>query len=305
MPRAATSWVSECLESHSDVIAFGETGFWGKHYLDSVEAYAPHDAQALLKRLYHLRSAQLERLQVEMREIIDVIRSIIQKESLSLRPKELFDWIAASVALAGGKPRVLEKTPHHINWIDRIASCYPDARFIVMEREPYGFMLSYKHQGDRKNLRVRKAFNRLYHPAGCALMYRRYVRAIAYAKEKYPDRVRIVSHSQVREDPKRLLEELQCFLGLERIEDIVIPKTNTSFPDSERPELAEVDVWWMNLISGRYVRKVGGALREARPPLSEVIRSVARLPLWAWHVVNHLKKDRLASVPAYIKNLLS
>ena len=43
----------------------------------------------------------------------------------------MWHCIASTIALHEGKAWGIDKTPHHLNWIDRIIEAVPDARFVI------------------------------------------------------------------------------------------------------------------------------------------------------------------------------
>jgi hypothetical protein len=187
--------------------------------------------------------------------------------------------IASILAEEEGAQYVVEKTPHHINYVQRIAEAYPEAKFIVMARDPYGFMLSYKHQGDRQVPKERKRFKKLYHPLGCALVYRGYARSIQCALSSHPDRVKLVRLRELKEDSEAVIRELERFLEVDTVAFTSPPK-NSSFPGRTPPTLDPADIFWMNAVASRDLQALGYEVREGPRDYTDVGKSFLRIPAW-------------------------
>jgi hypothetical protein len=284
MSRAGTQWMARGLGSHPETVAFGETQFWGKKYVEpSRNYYTEDEVQRIIEGLPGVILSQGEPKQIK--SIVD--RRIDPTSEISLTPKGLFDRICQVVAASEGKSYAVEKTPHHINHLGRIAEAYPKARFVVMARSPYEFMRSYKHQGDRKPEDVRQAFKRMYHPVGCALVYRGYARSIRRALHDYPTRTLQVTLGDVKSDAEAALEKAQRFFGLEASAPVP-PPTNSSFPEGESPSLDAEDLFWMNTIAGWEIQVLGYEMRNSDISSLDVARSAARVPRWGGRALSML-----------------
>ncbi len=302
MSRAGTTWLSKCLNEHPEAAVFGESAFFGRFFLEPGEQgkYSP---------------AELEKVAAHAREYIkglagggpgcyknikaDDADSLVDAAILGhgpLSPSEAFLGIANAVADAEGKRAWIEKTPHHVNWVDRIMAFIPDARFVIMMRDPYGFMLSYKHQGDRKPERVRRNFEALYHPFGCAVVWRGYVGSALSAAGRYPAQVLLVQFSDLLEKPEETLLKVQHFFSLTpcKLADKV-PPDNTSFPGGRRPELGGDDLFWMRVMAAKEMRELGAPSRPVPREPARIIISILRLP--AWGIRNLWSMRRRANSP--------
>jgi len=311
MSRAGTTWLCKCLNEHPDVAAFGESMFFGRNHLEprGDGTYGPAELETLQTRLLehgtciHSVAGRgpgcLKRVGLD--EIAPLVREALSTDAAPLTPAEAFDRLAGAIARAEGKPGAVEKTPHHLNWIDRIVAAIPDARFVVMVREPYGFMASYKHQGDRQPQRIRRSFERRYHPFGCATVWKGYMRAAKRAKAARPTQVEIVCFEELRGDPAGVLDRVQRFFGLTKVELAdAIPPDNTSFPEGKRPELAPEDLFWMNRLAGATVRACGFSVRPAGWHPARIAWSIVRLPFWAVRNFFSLRRRISGSTLAYL-----
>jgi len=304
MSRAGTQWMCKCLNEHPDVAAFGESKFFGRHYVEPAEDGLYHEAQlgAMRRRLLEHGSfihsttgtgpGTLKRL--SMAGVEGLVAQTFPVDGEPLLPGEAFRRLAQAVAKVEGKPLAIEKTPHHLNWTDRMLAAVPEARFIVMVREPYSFMLSWRHQGDRFEERIRRAFARRYHPAAIAMIWKTSMRAATGAVARRPDRMLLVRFEDLRADPHATLERVQRFLGL-RVVNLAeaVPPDNTSFPGGRRPDLHAEDIFWMNRIAGSAIRAHGYSLRRTPFGPLRIAWSSIRLPWWA--VRNYLSlRSRVA-----------
>lgn len=314
MSRAATTWMCKCLNEHPQVAAFGESLFWGRRFLppEGDGRYTPAQLEALYDfhkggTMIHavvgegpgnLRRLNRENLPERLREAFD-------RAGERPTPAELFIAICDMVAEAEEKPMVVEKTPHHLRWIDRIEAALPGSRYIVMIREPYGFMLSYKHQGDRKREEVRRRFRRRWHPFACALVWRSYMKAMDAAAARHGDQTLVVHFGDVQSNPGDVLDRVQRFLGVD-VTDLTgaVPKDNTSFV-GVRPTLAPEDYFWLNLVAGRIMKRHGIGRQTGRFAPVRTFWSVCLLPRWA--VLNLIDMSRLTSgsVLGYLRRAVS
>jgi hypothetical protein len=284
MSRAGTTWMARALGSHLDVVAFGETQYWGKKYRSPEgDVYARDEVQHIIEEIPGSILSQEEG--TSLQKILEdrAVSNLAERAS----PKALFDRISRAAAAQEGKSSAVEKTPHHVNHLDQIAEAYPEARFIVMARAPYDFMLSYKHQGDRKPKAVRQEFKSLYHPIGCALVYRGYAQSIQSALRQYPDRTLLVTLDEVKSDAGSALATAQRFLGIEPSAPVP-PPSNSSFPGERSPSLAPEDLFWMNAMAAREIQTLGYETRGSSISLSSAVRSLARVPPWALRAFSKL-----------------
>lgn len=193
-------------------------------------------------------------------------------------------------------------------WIDRIAEAYPEARFVINLRDPYGFTLSYKHQGDRLADHAKDSFGTLYHPAACAMLWRGYARAAQKAQERYGDRIHVVRYDDIQERPEPTLLSVYRFLGL-RTEGIDLSRAqkreHTSFPeDQTRPTLDAVEESWITLLCAREMRPLAFDVRPRQASLPALARSAAAIPSWAQQNLPHLRSRTFGSVTTYLRNYL-
>lgn len=302
MSRAGTTWLCKSLNLHPEIAAFGESRFFARCFVPP-----RNDGGYTEKQLHTVIDGLKKRildstmgdgpgcLPMNHAQQLSILEDEFKRAHECLGPGDVYRRMCHALAQGNGRRLSIEKTPQHILWFSRIVTYLPHVKMVVMLRNPYDFMLSYKHQGDRKAPRSRIAFQRLYHPLACALVWRRYMRAATEEARKHPDKILLVRNEELSR-PRDLLERVQGFLQIEPLVDLdgIKSADNSSFPESSRPELGGEDVFWMNAIARREFAEYGCEARQnPRNAGLAAARSLARLPLWSAR--NFLALRRLVS----------
>jgi Sulfotransferase family len=308
MSRSGTTWLSKCLNLHEDVSSFGETLFWGRGYIEpsAQGKYTPQQLQQVISRLANMRPGPrghgpgcLKKETVERWP--EIVRAgLSDSPGRLVSPAEVFTRLLNTVGAAEGKKVIVEKTPHHLNWIDRIKRTYPNAQFVATYRDPYQFMLSYKYQGGQHGSRAREIFQRQYHPLLAALVWRGYMRSLFRAQQKYPESVLSIPFSEINDDPKGVLRKLCLFLGVKPIVGQPLAKENSSFVAPIEATLQDDDIFWMNLIARKEMDGAGFAPRRLDSRIIRVTWSVLKLPVWLASNLGHWNKRVSGSLVKYI-----
>jgi len=283
MSRAGTTGMVEALNSHPDVCAFGETKFYGV----SAAKNATLDAGAIADLNRHFKSIVL-RLRspdtAEPRET-DALKSAIL-DALNALPIPIsragaFVSIGEAAAQALGKTYWVEKTPHHLMHLAEVLQDDHCARVVVMLRAPEGFLLSYKHQGDRKRRAVRKTLHNLYHPLIVSLICRRYLRAARKWQDRSPEVVLVVGLEDVKTSPEDTYGTVLDHLCLPAAEIASDTRSNSSFnSNAPRPELAQVERFWLGLLTNGDAVAFGFRPIAYRFQPLAVLVSLATLLVW-------------------------
>jgi hypothetical protein len=308
LPRAGTTWMCQSLNRHPDVMAFGETMFWGKSYVPPAQD-GRHDLATLERVRQNLRSRPLESTlaiagpgglrRVSREQLNTVIDRALAQASAGPTPAQLFSRVARAIAAAEHKTQWVEKTPHHLLYANRILQSYPNARFIVMMREPYSFLRSYKNQkGHAKSEASRKRFERRYHPVGGALVWRNSWRAAQSLLARAPQNALLVRLEDVDNDPAEVMRKVHEFLQLTPVEDALgIPsRVNSAFEGARGGELTSAEIAWLNLIAGPDIQAAGYSSLPSRASAALLSRSTLSLPLWALRMAWDLRQTTSGSV---------
>ncbi len=309
MSRSGTTWMTKCLNTHKACAAFGETLFWGRLYLkpNSSGRYSKQESLKLLKILQNTcigpyendyGSLSAETIKAWNTRLVDEL-----KDNDLSTPDKIFSSLCQFIADKENKNFILEKTPHHINWVDRIKKNYPSSKFIIMIREPYGVMRSYKNQGLQKNERVRKIHAKQYHPIQAALVWRGYSRSVLSIKSVYPDDIYVINNHDLFSNSETILKETVKFLGLpymDGFEKNLPGRANSSVESAKRMELDSSDYFWLHLIAGKEIKKMGYTIKNNSITYMPIFISILKLPLWMIRTIILLKSNSKANLFEYI-----
>ena len=208
-------------------------------------------------------------------EFIDEVHSSIENSTVT--PAELFLKICKTVSKREHKPWVIEKTPHHLNFIDRIKRAFPKVKFVIILREPYGFMLSYKYAQDRLkylSAEEKRQKKTMYHPLGCALVWKKYARSVRRAIVKFPDNTHLVKLEHIVEDSQTVLRKVLEFLNLSPTDDILYPSVGSSFTKGKKPKLKSEDYFWINFVAESEMTAMGISRKGKADNWLRVIASI-------------------------------
>ena len=183
MPRAGTTFLSTLLNEHEEVCSTGETLFFGRFFIPPHDGinYNKRQISDLLKRFKTIRYHNSSQLKIQ--NIYDNLDEEFEKLGDFANPRQVFGAFGDAFKLAQKKSVFIEKTPHHIQYTDRILNFFPETKFIVLMRDPYEWMLSYKFQGSQKSTELRSIFKKIYHPITAALVWKKNYYAINRLKK--------------------------------------------------------------------------------------------------------------------------
>ncbi|MCA9303488.1 MAG: sulfotransferase [Phycisphaerales bacterium] len=328
MSRAGTTWVTTELSRHPAVVSYGETMLLGRMYHEPDQPDGTDSPRAAAERLRlaakhfedyishakdparreRYESSKLGHIPVETLEAIAAdLQDRASRCEESVPPSNAFLAMNGAVSVHTSKPIAIESTPNHLNMLPRILGFFPDARIVAMLRGPYAFMISYKHQGDRKEPAVQRMFRRLYHPLFCAMVWRKYAKNARLALHAHTENVRTVWLDDLRKDRSRMVELAEFLMipdpGFFAHTPEEHSATNTSFPTGKRPELSHSDRFWMNLVASREMKRHGLTSTPAGFHPLAVLGSLLRLPISAFHVVTIMSTRTGGSPIAYLRRL--
>ncbi|MEV0231717.1 sulfotransferase [Nonomuraea sp. NPDC050786] len=114
----------------------------------------------------------------------------------------LWDRVLHRELVRSGKRFVVDKTPANAFAHQRIATCWPDARFLFLLRHPASIAASWHEASpDRRT------------PEAAALDALRYMKAVQRARSALPGLT--VRYEELSAEPERVTREICAFLGLE------------------------------------------------------------------------------------------
>jgi hypothetical protein len=148
---------------------------------------------------------------------------------------EVLDVFMGAIADGQGKSRWAEKTPNHVFYIGRIASAFPDARFVHVVRDGRDVALSQRKLGWLR----RYTRDPLLQLIWGGKMWEQIVRAARRQGERLPGRYREVRYEDMVRDLDEVLPGLESFTGVELSVGGVaesrfgaLGRANTAFRDS-------------------------------------------------------------------------
>lgn len=290
--------MTRALNADPRVAAYGESLFWGRHWVE------PGDdgrlgADDLARAAELLRNNILVpyngpgALAADPRDMPEAGAAAILESPTGSEPAVVFKAIGEAIARCAGREIWVEKTPHHLQHLDRIFDAMPEARVLVMIREPEAFLRSYKHQGDRKSPEIRSRFHRLYHPMLASFVCRRTLQEARQAAVDWPESVMLVRLDEVRADPRGVMTRIRRHLELPDFEDAEFERSNSSFEGIATPPkpLGAAEIVWLRLLTGRISKAMGLPLPNRRIAPMRFLASVFGLIPWAirnWKAISRL-----------------
>ncbi|MBS1302167.1 sulfotransferase [Loktanella sp. SALINAS62] len=235
--RSGTTLVRTLLAAHSRITVPPET-----HFLKWIDEYGAKQLEAP-KDFDDFWAKLIQR--IHFRDLgIDPDRVMALTEETGGRTfKGVFGAMLAAYAEDEGKPRRGEKTPGHYFYQDRIFRWWPDARIIVVRRDPRSTISSHleapwvSQQLGKPNPGTPLVQRyRLYHVAHHAKLWRdAYGKHLAQTDDP---RFHTLSYEDLVADPAARIAEVATFLG-ERFEPEMIDRRDTlrgAAADSRKPE---------------------------------------------------------------------
>jgi hypothetical protein len=110
---------------------------------------------------------------------------------------------------ARGDRRILEKTPRHVEHVDKLFRCFPRARMLYIHRHPVDVYSSYVRRGQTD---PKAEWARISLEEFCALYRRNALRALRAAARR-PEAVRLISYESFTADPEGELRAICGFLA--------------------------------------------------------------------------------------------
>ena len=159
----------------------------------------------------------------------------------------LWDRVLQRELEESGKELLVNKTPNDVFIVDRIVECWPDARFIYLQRHP-GAIARSRHRARPQDTDERNA-----------TMVARYLKAMGAARERYGGIT--VRYEDLASDPAATTKRLCEFLGVDWEESML---NYGEFSHGKfKPGLGD---WSENIKSGRVQEPSAPPAAEEIPP---------------------------------------
>lgn len=220
-----------------------------------------------------------------------------------------------------------EKTPRHIFRLDDILAKYPDARVIAMVRDPRAVVASYRdwrNQGGfdleadpghgealvTEERRAKRSYNILI----ATMLWKSGVVASLAARNRHGNgRVHLVRYESLVDEPRKILEDVSQFVGLEFDPVILdVPVLNSSFSEySERGGFQKAAATrWKSKLSPSEIAVIQRCAGNALTDAGYVPEQVGGAPLrYAWESMKlpfaairaaMANRDRIENLPQYV-----
>jgi len=197
-PRSGTTLLASHLGRHPDFLALPETHFFPGSYGGNAltRARAQRDPARFFDYLWtrnpRIQDVSLDEAALKKDFIAQGIRD----------PRAALDLIFAHALKGSGKIRVLEKTPRHIEQIDRILRWYPKARVLCIARDGRDVVNSlidapWTHSNAHRH----------------AALWRWCTQVSLDRAARHPDRVKIVQYEHFLANPEASLRDICAFVG--------------------------------------------------------------------------------------------
>lgn len=198
--RSGTTLLRLLLNNHSELACLGETHFFHNRYLRLSRDHERNRKKTadIWRNVLSNESAQPDLL---------ARKEVIERVSRSPSVAIYFDAVLSSYAKAEGKKHWAEKSPSHVLRMKLLKRLYPDAKFVLIRRDPYSTCIS-----QIVNLRgVRKSTRRVY----ASIRYLALVDRLATEiNTDHPNSLVSVSYEQLVQNPKKTLRLIFQFLGI-------------------------------------------------------------------------------------------
>lgn len=321
MPRAGTTFMVRSLNQHPRIASFGESRYWGNDWVEpeGTAGYTRVQLQTVVERLatnpldtnageFGPEPDRAGWLSVVGRpDLRSIAEDSVGALDTPADPGLVFSTWAARIAELEGKEIAVEKTPHHLRHVDRIIGHLPEARFVVLIRDPVDFLLSYKHFGDRKSSAKKAKADGRWDPIGVALLWRTYLRHANRVIERWPDQSLLIRNEDLRREPAANTAKVASFLGLDpelgafrEADDL---PTNTSFEGS-RPALNGAELTWLRRIAGTDATAAGYRIPEEASSVIDEIKVASGFVPWAARNLAERYRNIDGSVVVYARRAL-
>jgi hypothetical protein len=235
-PRSGTTLLRWMLDSHSEIAVTPETHF-GANYVRNRDRFGvegePSARSALLDDF--CRSAGFREM------AIDESRFRARAQSDPTDP-----WLPLRVAMQDfGRRRksviVGEKTPSHAVHIEALSEAFPDARFLILRRDPRAVVASWHRTTWSKRTSTEVSEK-----------WRRYSQAMRRACRSLPHRCLEIRYEELVSDPTAELKTICAFLGTTFDPGMLFyHERDASSPDEgvdfeltfEPPNPSRIDAW--------------------------------------------------------------
>ena len=255
MPRSTSTWLGQSLDTHPEGTEFGESDYWGRSYVEPT-ASGFYDASRINK-VTEIQ-AQKEWSVTTGDENGDLngfgrgaygpnVLSAAADVSPPIIPLGMYTSIRTTIGRHRRAEILIDKTPGHVLFHRRILAASPDSQFLVIHREPFGFVGSLTHRKEDRELQDWRLLWRLaYHPALTVLRWRANARAILGLKATDSVLILIVDYANIVDQPDDVLDTICSHLRVNRQDvRLDVGRVASSFKDQRRQDPPAATGYWL------------------------------------------------------------
>ncbi|MEM1230020.1 MAG: sulfotransferase [Pseudomonadota bacterium] len=152
--RSGTTLMSFVMRRHPLVAGLKELQYFGEFFTPGAPVRQLGEAEAIkiVATLFARQEQGILRGRPNPENFAEALRFVRGLEVDQLRSDTLFSAVVAHMAQALDKPIPCEQTPRNIFYVQELLKLYPQARFIVMVRDPRAVLASQKMRWRRRKL---------------------------------------------------------------------------------------------------------------------------------------------------------
>lgn len=219
--RSGTTMVRDILGSHPKICSLPETSFFDRLWAARFFIGKMSNSNNRLRFVWLFFNACGDQLINKFKDKQDALASEYLQANIFTH-QHLYKLMSATLA-EDSDTVVVEKTPHHLLFMDYIAKNYPDAKFIYITRDPVDMVSSYISRGDLPDNYKQVAMEWVVgNKVGLKCI------------KKYPNRVIHIRYEDVIQDPSITMKKVFNFIGEDFSEQYLNVRSNSTFNKSEK-----------------------------------------------------------------------
>ncbi len=278
--RSGTTLTSNILKNHSQIYSFGEIHFFEQLWRpdDKTELEWSQAITLGAKLIGIARESRLLLKQPEKYEV-EASQMLTDSKNEKIFHVDVYKKFLKYETNRQGKSIPCEQTPRYIFFLKEILDNFPEARILVMARDPRDILLSQKNKwkqfwmsnsGTHWKEMLRAWSN--YHPLLLSQMWKQAM--LAASKYKNDPRVKWIYFEDLVTDSESVAKEICQFLGIDfdrSMLDVPASKSTLSKQDNNskgvssapiarwKNKLPNTDIFWCQKIAGDQMEVLGYA----------------------------------------------
>lgn len=218
MPRSGTTLLSEILSAHPGLVIGPETHYYRKHVRGCDRKGCledPERTRAFVRSFLQAPGVREMGFSAERRR--QLMETILDGQ---VTHRRILGTVLEAYAEDRGAPRWGERTPGHIDHVERIREDFPEARFVHVLRDPRDVSRS-----------LMEAHGEVSNPHHHAVRWKRCVQRWDRHEERFPEACHLVRYEDLLEDPEGIVGPLCAALDLDPREGSVPSPGDGAGPD--------------------------------------------------------------------------